>query len=132
MAGYVIDLIIAGAIGAVLGALLLHSYTGFTGLYAVMLSAHAVYLVGLWHTGQTVGMRATGVSVRRAEDGGRLTLARASVRFIPFLLALVSPVIGVLTWIGMVVTMATDTRGQGLHDRIAQASERQRSGDGKQ
>jgi uncharacterized RDD family membrane protein YckC len=78
-----------------------------------------VYLIGLWQTGQTVGMRVTGLSVLRAQDGGRLTLAQGALRFIPFGVALVTLFLGVFIWVAMFITVATDSRGQGLQDRLA-------------
>jgi len=122
LVAYVVDLVIMGTIGIVLRAIFLAHQTGFAGLYALSLSAlvvHAVYLIALWPTGQTVGMRVTGLTVLRAQDGGRLTLAQATLRFIPFGLALVTLFLGLFIWLAMFITVATDSRGQGLQDRLA-------------
>jgi uncharacterized RDD family membrane protein YckC len=122
LAAFLLDLLVMSTLGAAVGVLLLGRPAGRGDLYALGLSlllVHAVYLIGLWQTGRTVGMRATGLCVLRAEDGGRLRPVQASLRFLPFGLALVVPILGLVVWVAMAVTAAIDVRGQGLHDRLA-------------
>ena len=118
---YLVDLVVMGTFGAVI-RVLLGRHPGAADLSIAILTAlvvHAVYLVGLWQTGQTLGMRILSLAVLRAEDGGRLTPSQAALRFIPFGLALIVPFIGPLIWIGLAISVATDPRGQGFHDRLA-------------
>jgi uncharacterized RDD family membrane protein YckC len=122
LAAYVIDLVIMGTIGAVIRYALVGGRSGFAGLAVTILIAlvvHAVYLVGLWQTGQTLGMRVLDLVVLRAEDGARLTPGQALLRFIPFGVALVVPLLGSLVWLAMAITVAVDPRGQGLQDKLA-------------
>lgn len=119
---YIVDLIAMGLIGAAIRFLFLGRHSGATDLYVAILTAlvvHAAYLIGLWQTGQTLGMRALDLVVLRAEDGARLTPVQAFLRFIPFGLALILPLLGLLVWIAMAITVAVDPRRQGLHDRLA-------------
>jgi uncharacterized RDD family membrane protein YckC len=119
---YVIDLIVMGAIGLAIRALFLGRHGGVGDLYVAILTAlvvHAAYLISLWQTGQTLGMRVLDLVVLRAEDGARLTPVQAFLRFILFGLALILPFLGLLIWIAMAITVAVDPRGQGLHDRLA-------------
>ena len=88
-------------------------------LVGVQLVVHGVYLVALWHRGQTVGMRALSLSVLRASDGGLLTTDECLRRFVLFGLALVVAPIGFLIWLAMALTVATDGRKQGLQDKMA-------------
>jgi uncharacterized RDD family membrane protein YckC len=122
LAAYLVDLLIMGGIGALVRILLLGRHSGAGDLYAAILTAlvvHAAYLIGLWQTGQTLGMRLLDLVVLRAEDGARLTPLQAFMRFIPFGLALILPFLGVLVWLTMAITVAVDPRGQGLQDRLA-------------
>lgn len=122
LAAYVIDLIIVGAIGLIIRVPLARHATGLDAyliLVGVQLVVHGVYLVALWHRGQTVGMRALSLSVLRASDGGLLTTDECLRRFVLFGLALVVAPIGFLIWLAMALTVATDGRKQGLQDKMA-------------
>lgn len=118
---YIIDLVIMGVVGLVVRAPLVVNRSGWAAYgitVVVQLVVHGAYLITLWQRGQTVGMRALNLSVLRASDGGRLTMDESLRRFVPFGLALITGPIGILIWIAMAVTVASDSRGQGLHDRL--------------
>jgi uncharacterized RDD family membrane protein YckC len=122
LAAYIIDLVIMGLVGLVIRIPLAY-HASAVGAYVILVVVqvivHGVYLVTLWQRGQTLGMRVLGLSVLRAGDGGRLTLDEAFRRFVLFALALVTAPIGALIWLAMAITVASDGRGQGLHDRMA-------------
>jgi uncharacterized RDD family membrane protein YckC len=121
-AAYIIDLIIMGAVGLVIRAPLVDNRTGWAAYgitVAVQLVVHGAYLITLWQRGQTLGMRALNLQVLRAADGGQLTLEEAMRRFVPFGIALLTGPVGFLIWIAMAVTVSTDPRGQGVHDRLS-------------
>jgi uncharacterized RDD family membrane protein YckC len=119
-----IDGLIMFFIGVVLRELVIHGRSG-PGAFAVTLGfqllVHGAYLITLWQRGQTIGMRAVGISVLRASDGGHLTLNEAALRFVPFGIAVLTLpfIIGAFIWIAMAVTVASDPRGQGLQDKLA-------------
>jgi uncharacterized RDD family membrane protein YckC len=113
-----------GLVGLVIRAPLVVNSSGWNALgvtVVVQLVVHSAYLITLWQRGQTLGMRSLGISVLRASDGGRLTLEEAAKRFVPFGVALVTApfFLGFLVWIAMAVTVASDSRGQGLQDKLA-------------
>jgi uncharacterized RDD family membrane protein YckC len=122
LAAYIIDLAIMGIVGFIIRAPLSGDRSGWA-LYgltvAVQLVVHGAYLIFMWQRGQTIGMRALNISVLRASDGGHLTPEEAVKRFVPFGLALITGPVGFLIWLAMVVTVASDPRGQGLQDKLA-------------
>jgi uncharacterized RDD family membrane protein YckC len=88
----------------------------------------AVYFGGLvaWQ-GRTLGQRAMGTFVVRAEDGGRLPLGRAYLRAVIFwgpgvigLVPAVGSIAGLIALIGL-LSAAWDQRKQGWHDKLARS-----------
>jgi uncharacterized RDD family membrane protein YckC len=121
LAAYIIDLVIMGLVGFVIRAPLIGNRSGWAAYgitVVVQLVVHGAYLITLWQRGQTLGMRALNISVLRASDGGLLTMEESLRRFVPFGLALITGPIGILIWIAMAVTVASDSRGQGIQDRL--------------
>ena len=122
LVAYIIDLAIMGLVGLVIRVPLVVNRSGWAAYgitVVVQLIVHGAYLITLWQRGQTLGMRALNLSVLRASDGGQLTMDESLRRFIPFGAALITGPIGFLIWIAMAVTVASDSRGQGLQDRLA-------------
>jgi uncharacterized RDD family membrane protein YckC len=118
---YIIDLVVMGMVGFLIRVPLVQNRSGWAAYgitVVVQLVVHGAYLITLWQRGQTLGMRALNLSVLRASDGGLLTLEESVRRFIPFGLALITGPIGFIVWIAMAVTVTTDSRGQGVHDRL--------------
>jgi uncharacterized RDD family membrane protein YckC len=96
------------------------------GLLGALVSA--VYFGGLvaWQ-GRTIGQRAMGMTVVRAEDGGRLPDGRAYLRaaifWAPGVLSVVptvGSVAGLIALIGM-LSAAWDKRKQGWHDKLGRS-----------
>jgi uncharacterized RDD family membrane protein YckC len=88
----------------------------------------ALYFGGLvaWQ-GRTLGQRAVGAVVVRAEDGGPLPEGRAFLRAVIFwgpgllgLLPVVGQAAGLLALVGL-VAVAWDPRKQGWHDKLARS-----------
>jgi uncharacterized RDD family membrane protein YckC len=124
LVAYVIDGVIVFFIGILVREPFVRRLSGFGAVaatIALLLLVHGAYFITTWHRGQTLGMRALRLSVLRASDGGRLTVTEAAMRFIPFGLAILllpTLILFVLIWIAMAVTVATDSRSQGLQDRL--------------
>ncbi len=96
------------------------------GLVGAVISA--VYFGGLvaWQ-GRTLGQRAMGTFVVRAEDGGRLPLGRAYLRAAIFwgpdvlgVIPTVGSLSGLIALIGL-VSAAWDQRRQGWHDKLGRS-----------
>jgi uncharacterized RDD family membrane protein YckC len=96
------------------------------GLLGALISA--VYFGGLvaWQ-GRTLGQRAMGTFVVRAEDGGRLPIGRAYLRAVIFwgpgvlgLIPTVGSIAGLIALIGL-LSAAWDQRKQGWHDKLARS-----------
>ncbi len=94
-------------------------------LGAVVSAAYFGGLVG-WF-GRTLGQRAMGASVVRAEDGGRLPPGRAFLRAVIFwgpgvlgLIPAVGSIVGLIALIGL-LSAAWDRRKQGWHDKLARS-----------
>jgi uncharacterized RDD family membrane protein YckC len=96
------------------------------GLLGALLTA--LYFGGLvaWQ-GRTLGQRAMGLYVVRAEDGGRLTTYRAYLRAVIFWgpgilgsLPTVGSIAGLIQLIGL-LSAAWDRRKQGWHDKLARS-----------
>lgn len=88
----------------------------------------ALYFGGLvaWQ-GRTLGQRAMGAFVVRAEDGGKLPLGRAYLRAVIFwgpgvvgLIPAVGSIAGLIAVIGL-LSAAWDQRRQGWHDKLARS-----------
>ncbi len=95
-------------------------------LFGALVSA--VYFGGMvaWQ-GRTLGQRAMGMYVVRAEDGGRLPIGRAYLRAVifwgPGVLGLVpaaGSIAGLIALIGL-LSAAWDRRKQGWHDKLARS-----------
>lgn len=72
-----------------------------------------VYFVGLWSwRSQTLGMMPFGLWVLRAEDGGRLDVVRAFLRYVGLIISFAVLLLGVI-WV------AFDGSKQGWHDKLA-------------
>jgi uncharacterized RDD family membrane protein YckC len=96
------------------------------GLLGAVVSA--VYFGGLvaWQ-GRTLGQRAMGTFVVRAEDGGRLPQGRAYLRAVIFwgpgvigLIPTAGSIAGLIALIGL-LSAAWDRRKQGWHDKLARS-----------
>jgi uncharacterized RDD family membrane protein YckC len=103
------------------------------GVIGAVLSA--LYYGGLvaWQ-GRTVGQRAVGAFVVRAEDGGRLPTERALLRAAIFwgpgvlgLIPVLGTVSGLLALIGL-LSVAWDPRKQGWHDKLGRSLVVKRTG----
>jgi uncharacterized RDD family membrane protein YckC len=88
----------------------------------------ALYFGGLvaWQ-GRTIGQRALGMFVVRAEDGGRLPPGRAYLRAVIFwgpgilgVVAGVGPIAGLVALVGLLAA-AWDPRRQGWHDKLGRS-----------
>lgn len=74
-----------------------------------------VYFVGMWSwKGQTLGMMPFGLWVVRIEDGGRLDVVRAFLRYVGLIISFAVILLGVI-WV------AFDGRKQGWHDKMAKS-----------
>lgn len=72
-----------------------------------------VYFVGMWSwKGQTLGMMPFGLWVVRIDDGGRLDVVTAFLRYVGLIISFAALFIGVI-WVGF------DSRKQGWHDKLA-------------
>lgn len=104
----------------------------YLALVVVTLGAHALYFVGFWTSrgGATPGMRLLAMRVVDAQRGGAIPPGPAVKRWIGLgmwlsLLAVVPPLVSVagLAQFGLqfilFLTVATDRRRQGVHDRYA-------------
>lgn len=108
---YIIDAIVLGIIGAVLGAVLYGGDQFRSGGLNFLVSI--VYFIGFWTywNGQTIGDRVLGFRVVKT-DGSALTLTTAIIRYIGLIIAFLVVFIGVI-WV------AFDPQKQGWHDKIA-------------
>lgn len=104
-------------------------FTGrFLAVALVSAAVDALYFGGLvaWQ-GRTLGQRATGTSVVRAEDGGRLPAGRAFVRAIVFwgpglasAYQLLGGIAGLVAFLSL-LAVAWDPRKQGWHDKLGRS-----------
>jgi uncharacterized RDD family membrane protein YckC len=81
----------------------------------------------------TIGKMVFGLQVVSIDGGGRLTMQQAVIRTWPWWINLVNflkpvPILGVLlsllvlaAWIALLVMVAVDPNGQGIHDKMARA-----------
>jgi uncharacterized RDD family membrane protein YckC len=70
------------------------------------------YFVYFWSQGQTIGMRVFNIRVADAQTGGQISVGKAVLRYIGFIISEIVCFIG-LIW------AAFDGRKQGWHDKIA-------------
>jgi uncharacterized RDD family membrane protein YckC len=125
LTAWLVDFLITLIASALVADVLIRGGSGLRSLgafVAINLAVNAAYLIGLWQTGQTLGMRLFRLTVVRSEDGGRLGPRRAARRFVPFGLAViflpvVLPFVVIVGALGLSISM--DDRSQGLHDRLA-------------
>ena len=83
------------------------------GANAVGALVGVVYFVGFWSwKGQTIGMMPFRLWVVRTEDGGRLDIVQAFLRYVGLIISFAVLLLGVI-WV------AFDARKQGWHDKMA-------------
>lgn len=118
LGAFVIDVIILGLlvcmIPYILGAFALSSPAIFVPNFflALIWLAEIIYFVGFWEwRGQTPGKMVVGIRVIRT-DGSSLTLSRALVRYVGYIVCSLTLFIGFI-W------LVFDSHKQGLHDKIA-------------
>ncbi len=110
---YLIDAIIVGIVGGILGAFI-DPDPASPGRSSVNLLLGLAYFVYFWSaqgTGQTLGMRVLNLKVVRT-DGSALSYTQAFIRYIGLIIASIPLLIG-LIW------AAFDANKQGWHDKIA-------------
>lgn len=113
-----IDAALLAAGGTALG-LVLDFGSAWLVLQAVVVFAYFVLLDSAW--GTTVGKRVLGLAVR-GPGGGKPTVGQAAVREAFVLLGAVpyaGPVLALLAWIVILVTVNASPTGQGKHDELA-------------
>jgi len=139
LVAYVVDLLLLGALGRALGAVLgvydpnPDPVVTF-GLGAVLVLVGLLYFVGLWTSGLqgTIGMRLLKLRILNSVTAGTLPLNDALLRWIALsgavgILALVPGLqayvglIGLIWVLTLLVTTATNPLRQGLHDRWARS-----------
>jgi uncharacterized RDD family membrane protein YckC len=113
-----IDAIVLAVVGGLLGVAMDFSFVWLT-IQAVAVFAYFVVLDVAW--GTTLGKRLLGLRVT-GPAGGRPTAGQAAAReaftllgAIPF----VGPVLALVAWIVIVVTVAKSPQRQGAHDNLA-------------
>lgn len=112
---YLIDYIFISIAAVILGIFLVR---GPSATFNVLLpaltfgAASAVYFIPLWSSGGSLGMRVLGLEVVDAASFTHISLAKATLRFIGFLISTFFCDLGFL-WV------AVDARKQGWHDHIA-------------
>lgn len=113
-----VDAVILAVAGIALGRVLDFGLVWLT-LQTVLVFAYFVVLDVCWAT--TVGKRCLGLQVT-GPDGGAATVRQAAIReaftlvgAIPF----VGPVVALVAWIVIVVTVNRSSTGQGKHDELA-------------
>lgn len=107
---YLMDAILLGVVGSVLGGLVGGANTTFPINFVLGL----VYFIYFWSeagNGQTLGMRALHLHVVRT-DGAPLQLQGAVIRYLGLIVSFLAILIGVI-WV------AFDAQKQGWHDKIA-------------
>jgi uncharacterized RDD family membrane protein YckC len=90
------------------------SFTGwfFLGVLVVQL-VHAIYFILMWSvTGSTVGQKLFRLRVVDARDGGRISLGKAAIRFLGYIVSGLVFNLGYM-WAGW------DPQKQGWHDKMA-------------
>jgi uncharacterized RDD family membrane protein YckC len=122
LAAWIVDGIVLAVITTALAPLLGGATLAQTGpnLFAIDLWGNAltslvglVYFVGFWSwRGQTPGKMLLNQQVVRAEDGGRIDVVQALLRYVGLIISFFVFFLGVI-WIGF------DGRKQGWHDKMA-------------
>ena len=108
---YIIDAIILGIIGNIIGSILRIDPTSTNGINLIL---GLVYFMYFWSTsghGQTLGMRVLNLRVVKT-SGAELTYTDAVIRYVGLILSFICLLIGVI-WV------AFDPEKQGWHDKIA-------------
>jgi uncharacterized RDD family membrane protein YckC len=116
LVAYIIDGIIVGVpfaiIAAIAGAASGDPQSGVVILIRLLGFLVSIgYFVYFWSQGQTIGMRALSLRVADAQTGGQITIGKAVLRYIGFIISAIPCYIG-LIW------AAFDGRKQGWHDKI--------------
>ncbi len=150
LVAWLLDGLIVGAIGVVIGTLLIvvsglttagDAVLVSTGLSVVILAIDFVYLVGFW-TGPrraTPGMRLLALEIVDATSGAALSVRAAVIRWlafgVPLSLLAALPVIGeISSWVlvgwsvFLLMTTAMSPMNQGMHDRWAGSAVMRRAG----
>jgi uncharacterized RDD family membrane protein YckC len=115
---YIIDAIILGIVGAVIGIPFSVNYSDLSsvthsGSNIADLVAGLIYFAGTWtYLGGTVGQRILGLRVADATTGQPIRFGKAALRFVGLVISFIVCFIGVI-WV------AFDGRKQGWMDKIA-------------
>ncbi len=107
----IIDGVLLGIVGAILGGLVGNGGTTGNGLGFVLGIAYYMYFWSSYGHGQTLGKRALSIRVVKT-DGTELTITDALIRYVGLLISFFCLFIGVI-WV------AFDANKQGWHDKIA-------------
>jgi uncharacterized RDD family membrane protein YckC len=113
-----IDAVILAVVGGSLGVALEFGYAWLV-LQALLVFAYFVVLDVSW--GTTVGKRVLGLAVT-GPDGGPPTVGQAVTREVFTLLGAIpfaGPVLALVAWIVIAVTISSSPSGQGKHDELA-------------
>jgi uncharacterized RDD family membrane protein YckC len=112
-----IDALLLGAVGVVIGLPMAFSTTWLV-IQAVLVFAYFVVLDVTW--GTTVGKRLLGLTVQ-GPGGRRPSFAEAAPREAFTLLGAIpyaGPVLALIAWIAIAVTISRSDAGQGIHDQL--------------
>src|SRR5439155_18619332 len=121
LVAWIIDAVILGVISAALsplagGTIVTNAPTGIvvnTGAQELSTLLALVYFVGFWTLrAQTPGMIVFNMRVVRADNGEKLDVGRAFLRYVGLIISFIVIFLGVI-WI------AFDSRKQGWHDKLA-------------
>lgn len=113
-----IDFAVLAAVGTALGLVLDFSVPWLV-LQAVLVFAYFVLFDSAW--GTTPGKRLFGLSVQ-GPAGGPPTIGQAAIREAFMLLGAIpyaGPVLALIAWVVIAVTINADPSGQGKHDALA-------------
>jgi uncharacterized RDD family membrane protein YckC len=90
-----------------------HMMQGALVVWVALFAIQFVYFVVFWsRRGATPGQQLLGVQVRNERDGSRISLKRAALRYLGYIVSVSVVYLG-LIWV------AIDSRKQGWHDKIA-------------
>jgi uncharacterized RDD family membrane protein YckC len=121
LVAWIIDVLVLGVISAALsplagGAIVTTTPTGTvvnTGAQELSTLVALVYFVGFWTLrAQTPGMIVFNMRVVRADNGQKIDVARAFLRYVGLIISFIVIFLGVI-WV------AFDSRKQGWHDKLA-------------
>lgn len=116
-----IDAVVVGAIGGAVGVLLDFSFL-WLALQALLVFAYFVVLDVT--VGTTLGKRLLGLRVT-GPGGGTPTVGQAAAREAFTLLGAVpyaGPVLALVAWVAILVTIRSSPTGQGVHDTLARGT----------